>query len=98
MGVDKFKIGDIHRGIDSLRQSYFVDLDLNLSSRCQRCWARYICRPCPYGNFLAGDIKRIPGNICKLHKSVIEHAIVLTTRLHRNNIDFHRVLREINHD
>lgn len=83
LGDDRFLIGNINDGLDVKRQSVFLNLSPESNSKCNKCWASYICGgEC---SFIAQEVNNSydePVNeVCNYTKALISTCISFVQKL-----------------
>lgn len=85
IGVGKFKLGDIYKGINVLNP--FENINVYSQNKCSICWARYICGGgCYYRNYLETNMINKGSNAyCSFYLKLIEKAIDLIAYINAND-------------
>ncbi len=96
VGMDEFRLGSIYNGINKSRQQMFEKLSIDDRSKCNNCWARYLCGgDCYYNSFLNnGDIRDPDDRYCTLVKYAASKILGSLGVLERKNRDVYLRLKQ----
>lgn len=83
VGIDQFRLGDVHTGIDENRRQEFLALRVDEKRTCRSCWARHLCGGgCYYSAWLAtGRIDAPDPSTCALVRHLIAIGMSLLSEL-----------------